>query len=156
MTPSLIDAVMDAMLARLQSTTGVQGRVFEDRVAPYTKDDAPAMELRANSASSMTLGDDHPARSTLAVQLRIDLCIYTRSALDVQGNEAATRKLAAPIWASAHQLLMADPTLGGLAARLRWQGVRWERDGADGTAGWTTHSYEVTMAMRELTLQQPA
>ncbi len=155
MSPTLIDAVIDTMLQRLLPTAGVNGRVFEDRAAAYTREDAPAIEIRAREALATPLGDNHPVRSILQVQLRIDLCIYTRSALDNAGSEASVRALAAPIWLSAHSLLMQDPTLGGLAARLRWQGVRWERENADGTAGWTTHTYEAALAMRELNLQQP-
>ena len=155
MNPTLIDDVLAAMLTRLQATAGISGRVFEDRSAPYTREDAPAIELRAREAMGTTLGDNHPARSVLQVRLLVDLCIYTRSAMDATGSEASTRLLAAPIWASAHGLLMQDPSLGGLAARLRWQAVRWERENADGTAGWTTHTYEAALAMRELNLQQP-
>ena len=155
MNPTLIDDVISAMLTRLRNTAGIGGRVFEDRSAPYTREDAPAIELRAREAMGATLGDNHPARSVLQVRLLIDLCIYTRSTTDATGNEASVRTLAAPVWASAHALLMQDPSLGGLAARLRWQAVRWERENADGTAGWTTHTYEATLAMRELTLQHP-
>lgn len=151
---TLIDSFIEAVLATLAPTAGVAGRVSEDRQRAFTKEEAPAIDIRIVEASSETLGDDHPARSTLQVRVLLDLGIYTRGQVDQYGSETVTpRAAAAPIWLSAHRLLMADPSLGGLAVRLRWRGCTWRRESADGVAGWADHRYEATLAMREQTLQ---
>lgn len=149
--PTLIDQAVDAFIAAVAPTPGVTG-VYEDRIQAYTVDDAPAIHVSLGDASADTLGDQHPARSVLRTTLQIDLAIYTRSAINAAGAEVSGRALAAPVWASAHGLLMADPTLGGLALRVRWRRSSWRQEAADGTAGWATHSYEITLAMREQTL----
>lgn len=153
---TLIDRFMEAVLTTLAPTAGLSGRVTEDLQRSFTKEDAPAIDLRITDASSDTLGDDHPARSVLQVKVQLEINIYTRGEVDFQGLETiGPRAAAAPIWLSAHRLLMADPSLGGLAVRLRWRGVTWRRENADGTAGWAEHRYEATLVMREQTLQAP-
>lgn len=154
-TPTtLIDEAFDAFMAAVALTPGVTG-VYEDRQQAYTESEAPAIEIALRDASSTTLGDNHPARSVLKVTLQIELAIYTRSAIRADGTEASARSLAGPIWASAHALLMADPSLGGLAVRVRWVRCSWRKEAADGTAGWASHSYEITLAVREQNLQAP-
>jgi hypothetical protein len=83
------------------------------------------------------------------------MAIYTRSVIGADGKETSARSLAAPIWAAAHALLMADPSLGGQALRVRWMRSNWRKESADGTAGWASHTYELTLAMREQNLQAP-
>ena len=153
---TLIDDALDAFIAAITpvtTTTGVTA-VYEDRTQAYTQDDAPAINVSLTDASADTLGDQHPARSILRTTLQVDIAIYTRSAIDAAGVEVSARKLAAPIWAAAHALLMADPSLGGKALRLRWRRSNWRKESADGAAGWATHTYELTLAMREQNLQQ--
>ncbi len=149
-----IDAAVDAFIAAVTPTPGVTG-VYEDRTQAYTHDDAPAIHITLSDATAEILGDQHPARSVLRVTQQIDLAIYTRSAINASGQETSARQLAAPIWAAAHALLMADPSLGGKALRVRWRRSSWRKESADGTAGWAVHTYEVTLAMREQSLLAP-
>jgi hypothetical protein len=149
-----IDQALDAFIAAITPTPGVTG-VYEDRTQAYEHADAPAINVTLSEASAETLGDQHPARSVLRVTVQVELAIYTRSAINAAGQEASARQLAAPIWAGAHALLMADPSLGGKAARVRWRRSSWRKESADGTAGWATHTYELTLAMREQTLTSP-
>jgi hypothetical protein len=153
-TTTLIDQALDAFVAAVTPTPGVTG-VYEDRAQAYTHDDAPAISITLTDAAAETLGDQHPARSTLRVLMQVDLAVYTRSAMGADGQEASARSLAAPVWAAAHALLMADPSLGGKALRVRWRRSSWRQEPADGTAGWATHTYEMTLAMREANLQAP-
>lgn len=153
--PTLIDAVVDAFVAAVAPTPEATGGVFEDRIQALGVDDNKAIEVTLREADSQTLGDDHPVRSVLATTVQIEMAIYTRAAINSAGVEVPSRKLAAPIWASAHGRLMTDPSLGGLAVRVRWKRCTWRREGADGTAGWSVHTYEVQLAMREHNLQQP-
>ena len=154
MTTPLIDQAMSAFVAAITPTPGVTG-VYEDRTQAYTAEDAPAINVSLTDATSDVLGDQSPARSVLRPVLQVDLAVYTRSAINAQGKEEPCRQLAGPVWASAHQLLMQDPSLGGKALRVRWRRSNWRTEAADGAAGWATHTYEVTLAMRELDLQAP-
>lgn len=151
---TLIDDALDAFIAAITSTPGVTA-VYEDRTQAYTHDDAPAINVTLTDAAADVLGDQHPARSVLRTTVQVDMAIYTRSAINAAGVEVSARKLAAPIWAAAHALLMADPSLGGRALRVRWRRSSWRKESADGAAGWATHTYELTLAMRELTLTDP-
>lgn len=154
---TLIDDALDAFIAAITPVTTTAGvtAVFEDRTQAYTHDDAPAINVALTDASSDTLGDQHPARSVLRTTMQVDMAIYTRSAINAEGAEVSARKLAAPIWATAHALLMADPSLGNKALRVRWRRSTWRKESADGAAGWANHTYELTLAMRELTLTNP-
>lgn len=154
MTTTLIDQAIEAFVAAVTPTPGVTG-VYEDRTQAYTHDDAPAINITLTDAAADTLGDQHPARSILRTTVQLDMAIYTRSAIDAAGQEASARSLAAPIWAAAHALVMADPSLGGKALRVRWRRSSWRKESADGAAGWANHTYEITLAMREQDLLQP-
>lgn len=153
--PALIDQVVDAFVARCQTVTQATGGVFEDRSAAFTKLEANAINISLRDAAAQTLGDGHPARSTLQVVLQIDLAVYTRAVVDASGNTTAPRKLSSAIWQAAHAALMLDPSLGGLAMRTRWVRSAWQSQDADGEAGWATHTYECKCAMREVDLSQP-
>lgn len=157
MTTTLIDQAVDAIIAAVTGPSLIDGLtgVYEDRQQAYTEADAPAIEVSLREAVSDVLGDNHPARSVLKVTLQIELAIYTRSAIHADGTEASARSMASPIWAAAHARLMADPSLGGLAVRIRWVRCTWRKEAADGTAGWASHIYEVTLAMRENNLLAP-
>lgn len=146
-----IDQALSAFIAAITPTPGVTG-VFEDRSLAYTHDDAPAIDVSLQDATSDTLGDQHPLRSVLRVTVQIDMAIYVRTAVDAAGNEVPTRSMANDVWAAAHALLMADPTFGGQALRTRWKRSTWRKDAADGTAGWAVHSYELLLAVREQSL----
>lgn len=148
---TLIDSALDAFIAAVTPTPGVTA-VYEDRTQAYTHKDAPAINVALTDAAADTLGDQHPARSVLRTTVQVDMAIYTRSAINAEGTEVSARKLAAPIWAAAHARLMADPSLGNKALRLRWRRSSWRKESADGAAGWATHTYELTLAMRELNL----
>ena len=151
---TLIDDALDAFIAAVTPTPGVTG-VYEDRTQAYTHDDAPAINVALTDAAADVLGDQHPARSVLRTTVQLELAIYTRSAINAAGQEVSARKLASPIWAAAHALLMADPSLGGKALRVRWRRSNWRKESADGAAGWASHTYEMTLAMREIDLQSP-
>lgn len=152
---TLIDQVLDAFVAVVATTPEAVGGVFEDRAQAYTVDQDKAIDITLREADGRTLGDDSPLRSTLATTVQVELAVYTRAAINSAGVEVSARKLSNPIWASAHARLMADPTLGGLASRVRWRRASWRRENADGTAGWASHTYEITLAMREHNLLTP-
>ncbi len=149
-----IDQALEAFIAAVTPTPGITG-VYEDRSTPFTEADAPAIEVSLRDAAGEVIGDQHPARSVIKTTLQVELAIYTRSAMRADGTEASARSLANPIWAAAHARLMADPSLGGQALRVRWRRSSWRKEPADATAGWASHSYEIIIAMREHNLLAP-
>ena len=152
---TLIDQALDAFVAVVSTTPEATGGVFEDRAQAYTADQDNAIEITLHEAEGQPLSDYNALRSVLVTTLQIELAVYTRAAINGAGIEQPTRKLSNPIWASAHARLMADPTLGGLVASTRWRRASWKRESADGTAGWSVHTYELTLAMREHNLLTP-
>lgn len=154
--PALIDQVVQAFVTRCQTVALATGGVFEDRQAAFTKAEANAINITLRECSAQTLGDNHPARSTVMVVLQVELAVYTRADIDATGNTTSSRALASPIWQAAHAALMADPSLGGLTTRVRWVRSAWQTQDADGTAGWSAHTYEMKCAMRESDLSAPA
>lgn len=152
---TLIDQAMDAFVAVVSTTPEATGGVFEDRAQAFTVDQDNAIDINLREADGQPWCDYHPLHSAIATTLQVELAVYTRAAINSAGVEQPTRKLSNPIWASAHARLMADPTLGGLAASTRWRRASWKRESADGTAGWTLHLYEITLAMREQNLLSP-
>ena len=152
---TLIDQALDAFVAAVRATPEATGGVFEDRVQAFTADQDNAIEITLHEAEGQPLSDYNALRSVLVTTLQIELAVYTRAAINGAGVEQPTRKLSNPIWASAHARLMADPTLGGLVASTRWRRASWKRESADGTAGWSVHTYELTLAMREHNLLTP-
>ncbi len=119
MSNTLIDQAVDAFMAALAGTEQVGDRITEDRSAAFDKDDAPAIDVRTTDADGQTMGDYSPVRSLVRVSLNVELAIYTRSAVSADGTEVPTRKLAGPIWKSAHGNLMADPTLCELTLAMQ-------------------------------------
>lgn len=152
---TLIDQVVNAFVAVVATTPEATGGVYEDRAQAFTIDQNKAIDITLREADGRAFGDDSPVRSVLATVLQVELAIYTRTAINSGGVEPSARALSAPIWASAHGRLMADPSLGGLASRIRWKRASWRRENADGNASWTSHTYEITLAMREHNLLAP-
>lgn len=155
MAATLIDQALDAFVAIVSSTAEASGGVFEDHAQAFTAANSNAIDITLRTADSQTLGDSGPRHSVLVTVMQVDMSIYTHSAINSAGVQTPARQLANLIWSSAHNHLMADPTLGGLALRVRWRRASWQRDSADGNAGWATHSYEITLAMREQNLLAP-
>lgn len=151
---TLIDQAVDAFIAAISSTPEVTG-VYEDRTQAFTHADAPAIEVSLREATTDVTGDNHPARSVLKTTLLVELAVYTRNSIDAEGVETSARQQASPIWAEAHARLMADPSLGDLAMRVRWRRSSWRKDGGDAAAGWASHTYEITLALREQNLLAP-
>jgi hypothetical protein len=152
---TVLDQLMDAFVQAVKRTTQATGGVYEDRAQAYTVDEANAIDITLREAAGQPMGDYAVLRGAYATVVQIELAIYTRSAIGADGSEEPARKLANPIWQAAHAHLMTDPTFGGIASSTHWKRCNWRRENADGTAGWASHIYEVTLAMRMHNLQAP-
>lgn len=150
-----VDQLMDAFVLTVKGTTEATGGVYEDRAQAYTVDEANAIDITLREAAGQPMGDYSALRGAYSTVVQIELAVYTRGGINADGFEEPARKLANPIWAAAHARLMVDPSFGGIASSTHWKRCTWRRESADGTAGWASHIYEVTLAMRMHNLQAP-
>lgn len=119
-------------------------RVFIEREAPIEKDECPALVIALGESRVLqSIGADGPW-DLLHVSAQFTLSVHTR-------GEPQTL-MADPVIAEAHTALMADPSLGGAALRLRFTGSQPRAARADGTAGIFDLTYEATVVVSERTL----
>jgi len=137
-----------ALLATQQALPGLPAqRVYLDREAPVNIAEGPFLEITLGDSSARPLGNgnEYGEWDTLHVEQPISLSLYTRGEPHTQ--------VADPLIQQAHQALMADPYLGGLAQRLAFRGLRARRAAADGAIGGMDLQYLVTCCVDERTLQ---
>ena len=118
--------------------------VFLERVAPFEKDDVPAINIAPGDSRTESFGSDGDW-DILKANFELTVSHHTRG----DGQTA----LADPAIAESHAALMADPSLGGLAQRLSLLRTRPRKASADGTAGVWDLTYEATILVDERTLQ---
>lgn len=113
----------------LEATSGIT-QVYRSRVEAFSRNEAPVIvvEPAAETAREMST-------CKLDWTLPVLIVIHTR------GN--VPDQLADPIRVSAHGLLMADRTLGGLALDIIPTATDPQRDKADLTSLWLVCTYEV-------------
>jgi hypothetical protein len=148
MSATFHQALLQLVNARLQALPSVPASsVYVERVAAIDREECPAINLLPGDTRFESIGADGDwdlLRATCAFTLKV----HTRGDPHTQ--------LADPVIADAHTAVMADPTLGGFAMRLRVVSSRPQQAPADGTAGIYELGYEVTLAVSEqnLALQQ--
>jgi len=113
------EQIMAAVEQLLGATDGINGRTFRDRWEALARDEMPAIVIQPQSEDPQINAIPYSDR---ALSFSLDILISGRP-LSV---------LADPIRVSAHALLMADRTLGGLA-----------QDIVEGTAQWDAESGEI-------------
>ena len=124
------ERILQAIESALSAVAGIDGRVFR------TLPDANPRELQPYVA----LEWESEAATPLSVP-QIERTLTVVVSVLVRGDVPDT--LADPIAVSVHALLMADPTLGGLAIDVMLKGARFEAVSADQSAGKLTHEYDV-------------
>lgn len=124
------EQIVLAIMARLATVAGVDGRVFRSQADPNPREIAPyiAVQWTSEQAAPETVPQ-------LERTLNVDVTVYTRG--DVPDA------LADPIMVSAHGLIMQDTSLGGLAIDMRLEDASAEIIAADFPAAKVTHSYAV-------------
>lgn len=144
MSATFHQALLQLVNARLQALPSVPAAsVYVERAAAIDRDDCPAINLLLGDTRFEPIGADGDwdlLRATCGLTLKV----HTRGEPHTQ--------LADPVIGDAHTAVMADPTLGGYAARLRVVSSRPQQAPADGTAGIYELGYEVTLAVSERNL----
>lgn len=129
-----MDSKRERILKRFQTvlagTDGIGGRVNRTLPDPNARDYTPYIALEWQN-------DNVSSEGTVLMErtLTVLVSIHTR------GDEPDA--LADPIAISAHSLIVADTTLGGLAIDCTLRDVSFDAMGADGSAGRLTAEYAV-------------
>jgi hypothetical protein len=121
--------------------------VHLDRADAVDRAGAPAILLQLVDTAALQRLDGDPGASTsgaVAATVRVLLGVCAR------GDPGSLR--ADAVFAAAHPLLLADPSLGGLANVIALQALRWEIDPADASVGWLSATYEVALTLDEASL----
>jgi hypothetical protein len=124
------EQILAHIATTLGSTAGIT-TVYRSRMEAFSRDEAPAMVVEPIA--------EPPPREISTCKLDWTLQV----AVVVHTRGAVSDTLADPIIVSAHSLLMADRTLGGLAINIMPAGTDWQRDKADLASLWMVNSYEV-------------
>ena len=124
------EQIVRAIMAALAPASGVGGRVFRSQADANPREVAPYIAVQWTSEQS-----NPDTVQLLGRTLTVEVSIYTRG--DVPDS------LADDIVVSAHQLIMADPSLGGLAIDTMLEDASNEIIAADFPAAKVTQSYSV-------------
>ena len=128
--PSKREQILAAITTKLAAVSGISGRVYRSQADPNPRELAPFITVEWSSEQSMP-----DAVQLLGRSLNVDVSVYTRG--DVPDS------LADPIMVDAHQRLVADPSLGGLAIDIQLDDASNEVIAADFPAAKVTHTYVV-------------
>lgn len=129
-----------AHLATILAGTAGIGTVWRSRVDAVSRDEAPALLLEP-------IFDRCQPTSNCRLSWTLDVAIV----IFVRGSVPDT--LADPILVSAHSILMADRTLGGLAVDIVPTTVDPQRDKADLTSLWQVNTYQITYRTLQANLE---
>ena len=129
-----------AHLATILAGTAGIGTVYRSRAEAFGRDEAPAMVLEP-------ISDRCEPVSSCRLSWTLDVAVV----IHARGSVPDT--LADPILVSAHSLLMADRTLGGLAVDIVPTMVDPQRDKADLMSLWQVNTYQVTYRTLQANLE---
>ena len=115
----------------LGTAAGVGGRVYRDRAEAFAQQELPALAVFPQRDEPTT--EFSTCRTRWVLTLRILVVI----------NGVPVSRLADPIRASIHALLMAEKTLGGLAMTVRPGPAQWEPDKGNDSPGVLDLTYQV-------------
>lgn len=123
------EQILAHIASTLAATSGI-ATVYRSRAEAFSRDEAPAMVVEPQPSRCQPF-------STCKLDWFLDVAvvIHTRGAVPDQ--------LADPIRVSAHSLLMADRSLGGLAIDIVPVSCDPQRDKADLLSLWQVNVYQV-------------
>lgn len=145
-TPTTVhQALLQAVAAALAGLPGVaSSSIFVELPSPVDAADCPAVNITGGPVRFDNIGSDGADFDLVKASAEITIRLHTRGAPHTQ--------VADPFIGAVHAALMADPSLGGRALRLRLTNSRATQAPADGTAGTFELAYEVVAAVDERTL----
>ena len=115
---SIREQIMERVKTTLAGTPGVDGRCWRSRRSPVGPDEMPAIIIKPDDeqpSETTTGGTD--ARTTVLVE------VFARGLVPDSAADA--------VLVSAHALLMADTTQGGLAIDTSEAGTTWDLEDSD-------------------------
>lgn len=121
--------------------------VYVERLNAIDRDECPAINIVPGAARFESLGSETGNYDLLKATIGFSLKVHTR-------GDAHTQQ-ADPAIGQAHAALLADPSLGGYAMRLRLVASRPQQALADSAAGLYELLYEAVLVVdeRDLSLQ---
>lgn len=124
-------SIVAEIIRRLVAAGIVASRVYECRGDSLAAGVLPAIDVMPQSASSSEVGATGTRLGYLGAtrhDLQVTVTVYARET----GSTPATQ-VVDPVVHAAHAAVMADLTMGGLAARVQLTQRRWNPAVADGT-----------------------
>ena len=132
---SIREQILSALTTTLGSTTGVTA-VYRSRAAAIARAEAPVLIVQPGPGRAQ-----RHSTCKLHHTMDVEVIVHTRGDIpDV---------LVDPIIVSAHALIMADTTIGGLATDITPTNDNPQLDPADLSSMWWVHTYEVQYRTRE-------
>lgn len=135
------ESIIQHVVTVLGTVSAVTG-VHRSREDALSREEAPALVVRGVREDVRRL-----VHAYVEKDLTISVSVYTRGSAPDQGAD--------PICEQVYALLMADPTLGGLAIDTSDDGTSWEGEEADSTAGWAELQLKVWYRHPLASLAQP-
>jgi hypothetical protein len=133
------EQILAHIATTLAATSGINV-VYRSRVEAFARDEAPALVVEPIADRCVPV-----TTCKLAWTLDVAIVVHTRGAVP--------DTLADPIIVSAHSLLMADRTLGGLAVDIVPTTMDPQRDKADLASLWQINTYQVSYRTHQSNLE---
>lgn len=137
---SIREQILQSLTTKLAATAGVRA-VYRSRAEAFGRAEAPVLVVQPG-----------PGRASRVTTCKLHHTLEVDVIVHVRGN--TPEMLADPIIISAHALLMADTTIGGLAVDIVPTNSDPQIEPADLTSLWWVNTYEVQFRTREADLTQ--
>ena len=137
---SIREQILSSLTTTLGSTAGVTA-VYRSRAVAIARAEAPVLIVQPGPGRSQ-----RHSTCKLHHTMDVEVIVHTRGNIPDQ--------LADPIIVSAHALIMADTTIGGLAVDIVPTNSDPQIDPGDLSSMWWVHTYEVQYRTRDSDLTQ--
>jgi len=137
---SIREQILSSLATTLASTSGVVA-VYRSRAEAFSRAEAPSLVISPG-----------PGRCQRVTTCKLQWTMDVQIVVHARGNTPDS--LIDPIITSAHALIMADTTIGGLAIDIVPSNDDPQIDQADMNSIWWVHTYEVQFRTREDDLTQ--
>ena len=137
--PSISEQIAQRIALILTGTTDAGPNVWRDREDAMAREESPAILVELASESVNRLGGHDPvAIDICTLDVKVIACVRTVN----------WQTVADTIRCAAHQLIVADTTLGQLCARIQRGGAEWAAASADVPFGYVAQTYRIHHASR--------